>query len=80
MSVIMCVPQHVVSLNTSSKYDHEVQIKVKKKSKVVPIYAMRLCRGNGCMAALILNLGTRWRWVVGQTPRPLHSWGARHTH
>ena len=33
MSVIMCFPLQIVSLNISSKYDHEVQIKVKKKEK-----------------------------------------------
>jgi hypothetical protein len=26
--------------------------------------------GNGCMAPLILHLGTRWTWVVSLTPQP----------
>ena len=30
--------------------------------------------GNRCIALLILNIGTRWRWVVNITPRPLYPW------
>jgi hypothetical protein len=32
--------------------------------------------GNGGIAPLIDNLGTRWRWVVGFTPQSLHKLGA----
>jgi len=28
--------------------------------------------GSAGIAALIVNLGTRWRWVVSFTPRPLY--------
>jgi len=28
--------------------------------------------GSGGIAPLILDLGTRWRWVVSFTPRPLY--------
>jgi hypothetical protein len=31
--------------------------------------------GNGGIAPCILYLGTRWRWVVGFTPRPLYLQG-----
>jgi hypothetical protein len=31
--------------------------------------------GSGGIAPRILNLGTRWRWVVGFTPRPLYPQG-----
>jgi hypothetical protein len=31
-----------------------------KKGKVVPEHAMNMCRGSSCIAAVILNLNTRW--------------------
>jgi len=30
---------------------------------------------SGGTAPRILDLGTRWRWVVGFTPQPLYSQG-----
>jgi len=30
------------------------------------------------MASLILDLGTRWRWVVNFMPQLLYSWGNGH--
>jgi len=30
---------------------------------------------SGCIVPLILDLGTRWRWVVSSTPRPLYPQG-----
>jgi hypothetical protein len=33
---------------------------------------MKAYRGSRGTAPLILNLGTRWRWVVNFTPRPLY--------
>jgi hypothetical protein len=33
---------------------------------------MKAYRGSTGIAPLILNLGTRWRWVVSFTPRPLY--------
>ena len=41
------------------------------KRKTVPVYAVNAYRGSGGVASPILNLGTRWRWVVSFTPRPL---------
>jgi hypothetical protein len=29
---------------------------------------------GSCVAPLILNLSTRWRWVVNITPRSLYPW------
>jgi len=29
----------------------------------------------GGITPRILNLGTRWRWVVSFTPQPLYPWG-----
>jgi len=31
--------------------------------------------GSGGTAARIIDLGSRWRWPVGFTPRPLYHWG-----
>ena len=42
------------------------------KSTLVPLHTMKPYRGNGGLAPLILNLGTRWRWAVNCTPRPLY--------
>ena len=39
---------------------------------VVYLHVMEANGGREwCMAPLILNLGTRWKWVVNNTPRPL---------
>jgi hypothetical protein len=42
------------------------------KGKAVPVHAVKAYRGTRGIAPLILNLGTRWRWVVNFTPRPLY--------
>jgi hypothetical protein len=34
---------------------------------------MKAHRGSRGIAPLILNLGTKWRWEVNFTPRPLYS-------
>jgi hypothetical protein len=34
--------------------------------------------GSGCIVPRILDLGTRWRWVVSLTPRPLYPQGKSH--
>jgi hypothetical protein len=39
----------------------------RKVNLVIPIHAMKACRGGG-IAALIPNRITRWRWVVRFTP------------
>jgi hypothetical protein len=41
------------------------------KGKFVAVHAMKACRGSRGIAPLILSLGTRYRWVVNFTPRPL---------
>jgi hypothetical protein len=42
-----------------------------RKVKAVGMYLMKACRGDYTIAALIINLGARWRFVVIVTPRPL---------
>ena len=39
--------------------------------KVVPVHALKAYGGRRGIAPLILNLGTRWRWVVSFTPLPI---------
>jgi hypothetical protein len=41
-------------------------------------YAMEAYWGSGGIAPRILGLGTRWRWVVSLTPRPLYPPGKEH--
>jgi hypothetical protein len=36
---------------------------------------MKAYLGSGGIAPLILNLGTRWKWVVSFTPQPPYSVG-----
>jgi len=38
-------------------------------------HAMKAYWGNGGKFSRILDLSTRWRWVVSFTPRPLYSPG-----
>jgi hypothetical protein len=53
----------------------------KSKGKVVPVlfltdhHVMKAYWVSGCIAPRILDLGTRWRWVVSFTTRPLYSQG-----
>ena len=47
----------------------ELIIYVQEKSR--PLTCMKAQRGNRGLALLMLNLVTRWVWVVNATPRPL---------
>jgi hypothetical protein len=38
-------------------------------------HAMKTYWGSGGIAPRILDLGTKWRWVVSFMPRPLYSQG-----
>jgi len=40
-------------------------------------HTMETYWGSGSIAPHILNLGTRWRWVVSSIPRLLYSQGKR---
>ena len=49
-------------------------IKRTGNAKGVPVHTMKAYGGWGVgrgIASLIINVGTRWRWVVNVTPRPL---------
>jgi hypothetical protein len=43
-----------------------------KGGKIVPVHAMKAYRRSRGIAALILNLSTRWKIVVDFTPWPLY--------
>lgn len=45
-----------------------------KKGKVVPVHATKAYWGSRSTAPLIRDLGTRWKWVVSFTNRPLYRW------
>jgi hypothetical protein len=50
------------------------------QGKAIPVlstehHSMKVCWGSGHTAPWILDLGTRWRWVVSFTPRPLYPYG-----
>jgi hypothetical protein len=51
----------------------KVTVQVKLPPCVTKNHAMKTQWVSGGIAAIILNLGTRWRWVVGFTPRLLSS-------
>jgi hypothetical protein len=40
------------------------------KGNFFPVYAMRAQWGNGVVAAVILNVSTRWRLAANFTARP----------
>jgi hypothetical protein len=44
----------------------------KSKGKLLPVHTMKIYSGCRGIAPLILNLGTRWRWVVNLAIRPLY--------
>jgi hypothetical protein len=50
-----------------------MQKMIKGKGDIVlPLHAMKAYVVSEGMAPLILNLGTRWRWVVSLTPQLLY--------
>jgi hypothetical protein len=42
------------------------------KSKAAPVHDVKTYSGSKCIAALILKLGTSWRWAFNFTSRPLY--------
>jgi hypothetical protein len=47
--------------------------KIVAKVKIVPVHVMKAYRGSRSIAPLILNLGTRWWWVVSITPWTIYN-------
>jgi hypothetical protein len=50
-------------------------LKVKLSLCVTKHHATKMYWGSGGIAPRILDLGTRWRWMVGFTLRPLYTQG-----
>jgi hypothetical protein len=42
----------------------------KVKGEVVPLHAMKTCRGNGGIVPLIVNLASTWKPVINLTSGP----------
>jgi hypothetical protein len=53
----------------------QVKGKVKLSLCLTKHHTMKTYRRSGCIAPCNLDLGTRWRWVVSFTPRPLYPQG-----
>jgi len=61
-------------------FSHFLSKNSKYEILVVPVpqtehHAMKTYWGSGGIAPCVLDLGTRWRWVVSFTPRPLYPKG-----
>jgi len=41
-------------------------------AKVGPVHAMNICKWRRDITPLILDLGTRWRWVVNLASRSIY--------
>lgn len=66
-------------MRCEKKFMHKLSIvwfPVRDKSIVVLVHAMKAERGirSTCIASPILNISTRWRWVVDWTPQLLYTW------
>jgi hypothetical protein len=56
-------------------YQGKVKVKVKLSLCLTKHHAMKTYWRSGGIAPRIRDLGTRWRWVVSFTPRPLYPQG-----
>jgi len=76
--VLSTIEPHILRMEGEylEKLSH-LLVKVKLKLSLCFNWAPRHegVLGSGCIAPLIINLGTRWRWVVSFTPRPLYPRG-----
>jgi len=52
--------------------NYGTSMRIIHKNKVKVMLSPSKLRRHGCIAPLILNLGTRWRRAVNLTPRPLY--------
>jgi hypothetical protein len=49
-----------------------ITMKVKLSLCLTKNHAMKTYWGSGGIASRVLDLGSRWTWVIGLTPRPLY--------
>jgi hypothetical protein len=66
-------PEHALKCLTGD--DKKRWKKVKLSLCLTKHHAMKTYWGSGGIAPRITDLGTRWRWVVNFTPRPLYPQG-----
>jgi hypothetical protein len=62
--------RHIRTRLQSVTSERHYRFLLNKKDKVFPVHAMKTYRGRRGTAPLVLNIGTRWRWVVNFMPRP----------
>jgi hypothetical protein len=58
-----------------TEYLISLKVKVKLFLCLTKHHSMKAYSASGGIAPRILNLGTRWRWVVSFTPQPLYPQG-----
>jgi hypothetical protein len=79
-TVLLCWKGWEVMLHPTvfvTPWHHQTQRLKVKRGKCVPLHAMKAPGGEEEKLLLILNLGTRWGWVVSITPRPPFTPGER---
>jgi len=59
-------------------HKHKLHRKGKVSLCLTKYHNMKTCWGSGGIAPVIFNLGSRWRWVVTFTLRPLYTHGKNH--
>jgi hypothetical protein len=62
-------------LAVAQAYTTNVKVKVRLHLVLTEHHTMEGYWGSGSIAPRIFYLGTRWRWVVSLTPRPLYLQG-----
>ena len=58
---------------TKITFHNVPELKKITEVKFVPADPMKACREVGGIAALILDIDSKWRWMVNITPRPLYT-------
>jgi len=75
-------PQDWLLLGGSQIYKSPLEVKIPytsmsvliltKNRNIVPIHTTKTYTGSSGRVQILLNLGTRWRWMVSLTPQPLY--------
>jgi hypothetical protein len=68
-------PRSVVTILTENAGSYELFMKVKLSLCLTKHHPMKTYWGSRGIAPRILDIGTRWRWVVSFTPWPLYPQG-----
>ena len=65
------------TLFTSSTLRITLTISIRSEDNIFIVHAMKEYRGSRGITPLILDIGTRWRWVVNFTFLPIYSLGKK---